>query len=283
MPFLAIPYPNIDPVALSLGPVSIKWYGLAYMAGLLLGWLYIRRLLARPGLWPQGTAPFTQRDTDDLLIYVAVGVLLGGRLGHVLFYDPLYYLQNPLNIVAVWRGGMAFHGGLIGSIVAIVLFARRVGANPWSVLDACAAAVPIGLFFGRLANFINGELWGRPASVPWAMVFPNPEAGGVERHPSQLYEAFFEGLVLFAVLWWLAHRMGALRRPGVVGGAFLLGYGLARSFCELFREPDPSHILTLGPLTAGIVYSIPMMVAGAWVLREALRRTPAVADARTPT
>src|SRR5262245_16996787 len=139
MPFLAIPYPNIDPVALSLGPVSIKWYGLAYMAGLLLGWLYIRRLLARPSLWPQDKVPFAPRDTDDLLIYVAVGVLLGGRLGHVLFYDPLYYLQNPLNILAVWQGGMAFHGGLIGSIAAIVLFARRVGADSWSVLDACAA------------------------------------------------------------------------------------------------------------------------------------------------
>jgi phosphatidylglycerol:prolipoprotein diacylglycerol transferase len=282
MPFLAIPYPNIDPVALPLGPVSIKWYGLAYMAGLLLGWLYIRRLLAQPGLWPQARAPFSQRDTDDLLIYVAVGVLLGGRLGHVLFYDPLHYLQNPLEIPAVWKGGMAFHGGLIGSVAAIVLFARRVGANPWSVLDSCAAAVPIGLFFGRLANFINGELWGRPTGVPWAMVFPHPEAGGVERHPSQLYEALFEGLLLFAVLWWLAHRMGALRRPGIVGGTFLVGYGLARSFCELFREPDPGHILNFGPLTAGIVYSLPMILAGAWILREALRRTPAVADARTP-
>jgi phosphatidylglycerol:prolipoprotein diacylglycerol transferase len=283
MPFLAIPYPNINPVALDLGLFSVKWYGLAYIAGLLLGWAYIRRLLAQKQLWPRSQPPFAQRDTDDLLIYVAAGVLLGGRLGHVIFYDPLHYLAAPLDIIAVWRGGMSFHGGLIGSIVGIVLFARRVGANPWSVLDACAAAVPIGLFFGRLANFVNGELWGRPTTVPWAMVFPSPEAGGLERHPSQLYEAFFEGLVLFALLWWLSHRMQALRRPGMAAGTFLIGYGLARSFCELFREPDPGHILTLGPFTAGILYSIPMIVAGIWILRDAFRRTPAIADARTPS
>jgi phosphatidylglycerol:prolipoprotein diacylglycerol transferase len=281
MSLLAIPYPQIDPVAVALGPVSVKWYGLAYVAGLLLGWLYIKRLLAQTQLWPQAASPFAQRDADDLLIYVAAGVLLGGRLGHVLFYDPLHYLFSPLDIVAVWHGGMSFHGGLIGSIVGIVLFARRVGANPWSVLDSCAAAVPIGLFFGRLANFINGELWGRPTSVPWAMVFPSPQAGGLERHPSQLYEAFFEGLVLFALLWWLTHKVQALRRPGVVSGTFLVGYGLARSFCEFFREPDPGHVLTLGPFTAGILYSIPMIVVGAWILRDALRRTPAIADAKS--
>jgi phosphatidylglycerol:prolipoprotein diacylglycerol transferase len=282
MTLLAIPYPDIDPVAFSLGPFSVKWYGLAYIAGLLLGWFYIKRLLAQKELWPHATEPFAARDTDDLLIYVAAGVLIGGRLGHVLFYDPLHYLQSPLDIVAVWKGGMAFHGGLIGSIVGMLLFARRVGANPWSVFDACAAAVPIGLFFGRLANFVNGELWGRPATVPWAMVFPAPAAGGLERHPSQLYEAFFEGLVLFAVIWWLTHRMAALRRPGIAAGTFLVGYGFARSLCEFFREPEPGHILNFGPITAGIVYSIPMILAGAWVLLDAARRPPAVADAKTP-
>jgi phosphatidylglycerol:prolipoprotein diacylglycerol transferase len=275
MPFLAIPYPEINPVAIPLGPLSIKWYGLAYVAGLLLGWVYIRRLLARADLWPGAKAPFAPRDTDDLLIYVAAGVLIGGRLGHVLFYEPLNYLYNPLAIFAVWQGGMAFHGGLIGSIIGIVLFARRVGANPWSALDACAAAVPIGLFFGRIANFVNGELWGRPTTVPWAMVFPDRGAGGLERHPSQLYEAFTEGLVLFALLWWLVYRMDALRRPGVVGGIFLIGYGLARSFCELFREPEAGHIFNFGFLTAGVFYSVPMIVAGAWILRDALRRPPA--------
>ncbi|MBO0763732.1 MAG: prolipoprotein diacylglyceryl transferase [Hyphomicrobiaceae bacterium] len=283
MQFLAIPYPKINPVALDLGLFSVKWYGLAYVAGLLLGWTYIRWLLAQKQLWPRSLPPFAQRDADDLLIYVAAGVLIGGRLGHVIFYDPLHYLASPLDILAVWKGGMAFHGGLVGCIVGIVLFARRVGANPWSVLDSCAAAVPIGLFFGRLANFVNGELWGRPTSVPWAMVFPARAAGGLERHPSQLYEAFFEGLVLFALLWWLSHRLQALRRPGVVAGTFLVGYGLARSFCEFYREPDPGHILTLGPFTAGMLYSIPMIVAGIWILFYAVRRTPAVADASTPS
>jgi phosphatidylglycerol:prolipoprotein diacylglycerol transferase len=276
MQLLAIPYPSIDPVALQLGPLSVKWYGLAYIAGLLLGWLYIKRLLGQKDLWPGSEPPLAPMKVDDLLIYMTAGVLLGGRLGYVLFYEPRHFLLNPLDIPAVWKGGMSFHGGLIGSIVAIVAFARRFQADAWSMLDACAAATPIGLFFGRLANFINGELVGRPTMVPWAMVFPG--AGPVERHPSQLYEAFFEGLVLFAVLWWLTHRLLALRRPGVVAGAFILGYGLARSFCEFFRDPDPGHVLTLGPFTAGIFYSLPMIAAGIWILREANRRTPATAD-----
>jgi phosphatidylglycerol:prolipoprotein diacylglycerol transferase len=280
MRLLAIPYPAIDPVALQLGPVSIKWYGLAYVVGLLLGWLYIRRLLGQPRLWAGDAPPLAPDKVDDLLIYMTVGVLVGGRLGYVLFYEPRYFLANLLEIPAVWNGGMSFHGGLIGSILAIFAFAGRARANSWSMLDLCAAATPIGLFFGRLANFANGELVGRPTTVPWAMVFPG--AGAAERHPSQLYEAFFEGLVLFALLWWLTHRALALRRPGVVAGAFMLGYGLARSFCEFFREPDPAHALTVGPFTAGILYSLPMIVAGLWLMREAARRTPAPADARRP-
>jgi phosphatidylglycerol:prolipoprotein diacylglycerol transferase len=284
MPFLAIPYPKIEPELIHIwGPFSIKWYGLAYVAGLLLGWLYIRHLLGQNRLWAHDKPPFARQDKDDLFIYVAAGVLLGGRLGHVLFYDPAYYLSDPLGIFALWRGGMSFHGGLIGSIVGAALFARRFQTNTWSVLDLCAAAVPIGLFFGRLANFINGELWGRATSVPWAMVFPHPKAGGIERHASQLYEAFFEGLVLFGVLWWLTHRTMALRRPGVLAGSFLLGYGLARSFCEFFREPDEGHLLTLGPFTAGIFYSLPMIVAGIWILREAGKRAPAAADVQNPS
>jgi phosphatidylglycerol:prolipoprotein diacylglycerol transferase len=280
MRLLALPYPIVDPVALQIGPLAIKWYGLAYIAGLLLGWLYIKRLLDQKHLWADGKPPLASQRVDDLLIYMTVGVLLGGRLGYVLFYEPRYFLMNPLDIPAVWKGGMAFHGGLVGSIVAILVFARRTGANPLSMLDLCAAATPIGLFFGRLANFINAELIGRPTSVPWAMVFPGSDL--VERHPSQLYEAFFEGLVLFAVLWWMTHRLLALRRPGMVAGAFMLGYGLARSFCELFREPDPGHVLTLGPLTAGILYSLPMIAVGIWLLREAVRRTPAPANVQRP-
>ncbi|HEY5831120.1 MAG: prolipoprotein diacylglyceryl transferase [Hyphomicrobiaceae bacterium] len=269
MSLLAIPFPEIDPVALRLGPIAVKWYGLAYMAGLLLGWLYVKRLLRQTRLWPNDKAPFTPDRADDLLLFMTVGVLVGGRLGNVLFYEPAYYFNNPLEIPAVWKGGMAFHGGLIGSIIAIVLFARRVGADAWSVLDACAAATPIGLFFGRLANFINGELWGRPSSMPWAMVFP--EAGPMPRHPSQLYEAALEGLVLFALLWWLAHARLALRRPGVVAGTFLAGYAVARSVCELFREPD----FLLGPLSAGILYSLPMLAGGIWMIWWSGRRMPA--------
>jgi phosphatidylglycerol:prolipoprotein diacylglycerol transferase len=228
-------------------------------------------------LWADGKPPIESQRVDDLLIYMTIGVLVGGRLGYVLFYEPRHFLSNPLDVPAVWKGGMAFHGGLIGSIVAIFAFARRSNASPWSMLDLCAAATPIGLFFGRLANFINAELVGRPSTVPWAMVFPGADLA--ERHPSQLYEAFFEGLVLFAVLWWLTHKVFALRRPGMVAGTFMLGYGLARSFCEFFREPDPGHALTLGPFTAGILYSLPMIAIGIWLLREAARRTPAPADA----
>jgi phosphatidylglycerol:prolipoprotein diacylglycerol transferase len=282
MDLLAIPYPAVDPVALQLGPLSIKWYGLAYIAGLLLGWFYIKRLLGQSSLWNAGGPPLEPQKVDDLLIYMTAGVLVGGRLGYVLFYEPRHFLNNPLDIPAVWMGGMAFHGGLVGSIIAILVFAHRFKADPWSMLDVCAAATPIGLFFGRFANFINGELWGRPSSVPWAMVFPASD--GVERHPSQLYEAFFEGLVLFLVLWWLTHRMFALRRPGTIAGTFMVGYGLARSFCELFREPDPGHVLTLGPFTAGILYSLPMVLAGLWLLREAAKRPPsAPADAERPS
>ncbi len=280
MNLLAIPYPMIDPVALQLGPLSVKWYGLAYIAGLILGWLYIKRLLAEPNLWTSAGTPLAPEKVDDLLIYMTLGVLVGGRLGYVLFYEPRHFLSHPLDIPAVWQGGMAFHGGLIGSIIAIVAFARRHNAGAWSLLDVCAAATPIGLFFGRLANFTNAELFGRPTTVPWAMVFPG--AGPLERHPSQLYEAFLEGLVLFGVLWWLTHKAFALRRPGLVAGTFLAGYGLARSFCEFFREPDPGHLFTAGPFTAGILYSLPMIIIGLWLVRGAARRTPAAANAQQP-
>jgi phosphatidylglycerol:prolipoprotein diacylglycerol transferase len=279
MGFLAIPYPAIDPVALRIGPLAVKWYGLAYVAGLLLGRYYVKALLQQGRLWPSEKRPFTPEKVDDLLLFMTVGVLLGGRLGYVLFYQPQFFLTHPLEIVAVWNGGMSFHGALLASIVAVVLFARRVGADPWSVMDLAAAAAPMGLFFGRLANFINAELWGRPSTVPWAMVFP--DAGPLPRHPSQLYEALTEGLVLFAVLWWLTHRRQALRTPGVIGGAFLVGYGLARSFCEFFREPDAGHILTVGPFTAGIFYSLPMVLVGFLAIRAAGKRSSAPADVQS--
>jgi phosphatidylglycerol---prolipoprotein diacylglyceryl transferase len=271
---LTIPFPAIDPVALRFGPLTVKWYGLAYMAGLLLGWLYIRHLLRSQRLWPAGKAPFAAAKADDLLLYMTLGVLLGGRLGYALFYEPRFFLAHPLEIPAVWNGGMSFHGALIGSIIATIVFARRIAASPWSVMDLTAAAVPMGLFFGRLANFVNGELWGRPSTLPWAMVFPG--AGMEPRHPSQLYEALLEGVLLFAVLWWLTQRHAALRRPGELAGAFLIGYGLARSFSELFRAPDPGHMLTIPPFTAGIVYSLPMVVAGILIVRAARRRVAGV-------
>ena len=294
MDVLAIPFPAIDPVAFALGPVEVKWYGLAYMAGLLLGWLYIRRLITTPSLWPNNEAPFDQAKTDDLLIFMTVGVILGGRLGYVLFYEPGDYAANPLSALYIWEGGMAFHGALLGCGVAVWLFARVNGVSVFSSMDLCAAAVPIGLFFGRLANFINGELWGRETSLPWGMIFPGVagylgeptdeprQALGWDplapRHPSQLYEALLEGLVLFLVIRFLTHRYDALKTPGVAVGTFLLGYGLARSFCELFRQPDPFHPLTASGLTAGIAYSIPMMLLGAFFIWRA-RRTGAIGEA----
>lgn len=271
MTIWAIPFPDIDPVAVQIGPIAIKWYGLAYLAGLLLGWLYIRRLLSQTKLWADDRPPFLPQKVDDLLIYMVAGVLIGGRLGFVLFYEPSYYLENPLDIFAVWKGGMAFHGGLFGSGVAIWIFSRRNGINPWSTSDLCTATVPIGIFFGRIANFINGELFGRPTDVPWGMVFPEarlhyPDVEPTARHPSQLYEAMLEGLLLFIVLRILTHYYGALKRPGLVSGTFLVGYALARSTAELFREPHFAHSLNIEPLTVGIAYSIPMLLLGLFVI-----------------
>ncbi len=270
----ALTFPAIDPIAIQIGPFAIKWYGLAYMAGLLLGWFYVRRLLLTPFLWSDGKAPFGPARVDDLLLYMTVGVIFGGRLGFVLFYEPSYYFANPADIWAVWKGGMSFHGALLGSALAIVLFARRNGFNALSTMDLCAAANPIGLFFGRLANFINGELFGRVSDAPWAMVFPDaarlhPNIEPATRHPSQLYEAMLEGVLLFAVLRIMTHRFGALKRPGLVTGAFVLGYGLARSLGEVFREPHEGHPLNIGPFTAGQFYSLPMILIGAYLIWRA--------------
>lgn len=267
---LTLPFPDINPVALQLGPLSVKWYGLAYAVGLLLGWWYVKRLLSTSRLWPGGRAPFSTEKADDLLLFMTAGVVLGGRLGYVLFYQPAHFLANPLDIFAVWNGGMSFHGGFLGSIAAIVAFARREGVDMRHVLDLAAAATPIGLFFGRLANFINAELWGRPSTVPWSMVFPG--AGPLPRHPSQLYEAALEGLLLAVLCWWLIHHRDALKRPGLIAGVFTAGYGLARSFCELFREPDYAHWATVGIMTPGILYSLPMIAAGAWLIHRATRQ-----------
>jgi phosphatidylglycerol:prolipoprotein diacylglycerol transferase len=260
----AIPFPAIDPVLVEIGPFVIRWYALAYIAGIVLGWRLARRLCA---LRPVAATP---EQVDDFITWVTLGIILGGRLGYVLFYRPGHYLSNPLEIFAVWQGGMSFHGGAAGVILAIVLFARRRGLDMLALADRTTAVVPIGLFFGRLANFINGELWGRATDVPWAMVFPH--AGPEPRHPSQLYQAVLEGLVLFVVLRILTHRHLALRRPGLVFGAFLAGYAVARILAERFRMPDPQLGFLFGGTTMGMLLSLPMLLLGLALLLHARRR-----------
>ena len=258
MPILAIPYPQIDPVLVNIGPLPIRWYALAYIFGLVLGWWYARSLARRADYWGAVKRP-DPASLDDLLVYVAFGVIIGGRLGYVLFYNIEFFFANPAKVFAVWEGGMAFHGGLAGAAVAVWLFARRYEVPALAVSDLCCAVVPIGIFLGRIANFIKPELWGRPSDVAWAMVFP--DAGPMARHPSQLYEAATEGLLLLALLY-LAVRAGLLRRPGMVSGLFAIGYGTARIFCEFFREPDPQLGFLFGGATMGMLLSLPLILVG---------------------
>lgn len=270
---IVIPYPSIDPVLVELGPVPIRWYALAYIAGLVLGWAYARLLVEKPKLW--GSAPRPEPAVvDDLLVYAAVGVVLGGRLGYVLFYNLPFYLDHPIEILSVWKGGMAFHGGFLGATLALVLLAWRRNCSVLALADVCAAAVPIGIFLGRIANFIKPELWGRPTDVAWAMVFPG--AGPEPRHPSQLYEAGLEGLALFLLLL-VAMNFGALRRPGLVTGLFCAGYGVARIICEFFREPDPQLGFLFGDATMGMVLSLPLIAIGLFFILRAARRKIALA------
>ena len=270
MPLAALPFPNIDPVLIEIGPFAIRWYALAYIAGLVLGWLYAARIARNKAYWA-GRAPIARADLDDFVFWAALGIVLGGRVGYVLFYNLAHYLAAPLEALAVWRGGMSFHGGLVGMALAIWWFARRRGLAVLSLGDLVSAAAPIGLFFGRIANFINGELFGRASDVPWAMAFP---AGGPEpRHPSQLYEAALEGAVLFLVLNFMIRR-GALQRPGLVFGALLVGYGLARGFAEFFRMPDAQIGFLWGGLTMGMALSAPMVLIGVGLVVYA-RRAPA--------
>jgi phosphatidylglycerol---prolipoprotein diacylglyceryl transferase len=267
MPTLVLPFPAINPVLVQWGPLAIRWYALAYIAGLTLGWLLIRKVVANDCYWGGAKRP-SPVSIDDLLVYCAFGVIIGGRLGDVLFYDPRFFLAHPLDIFKVWQGGMAFHGGLIGAFIGLLLFARRYKAPVLTVMDLCALAAPIGLFFGRIANFIRPELWGRPTDAPWAVVFPGTD--GLPRHPSQIYEALLEGAFAFAILFALA-RMGALKRPGLIAGAFGMVYGSARIFCEFFREPGPSEDLGHG-LTMGMVLSAPLIVIGLGLLAARLSR-----------
>lgn len=259
MPIAALPFPNIDPVLISIGPLAIRWYALAYIFGIVFGWIYARATIRNTRLWAGGKPPMTVTDYDDFVVWVTLGIILGGRIGYVLFYNLPHFAAHPLEIFQLWGGGMSFHGGFAGCVLAVVLFAWKRNIPVLSLGDLTCAAGPIGLFLGRLANFVNGELWGRTTDVPWAFVFPH--AGPLPRHPSQLYEAALEGLVLFTVLA-LFVRGGALKRPGLVVGVFAIGYALARSFCELFREPDAQLGFLWGGLTMGMLLSIPLLLAG---------------------
>jgi phosphatidylglycerol:prolipoprotein diacylglycerol transferase len=269
----AIPFPAIDPIAVSIGPFAVRWYGLAYFAGILIGWWYARRLVTNQRLWGGKPAPITVAELDDFLLWLVIGIVGGGRLGYALFYQSGHFLDDPLSFFRLWEGGMSFHGGLAGVVVAMAVFAWRKKIPMLSLFDVCAASVPFGLFFGRLANFINSELWGRTTDAPWGIVFPN--AGPQPRHPSQLYEAALEGVLLFVLLRILTHRFGSLCRPGLTGGAFIAGYGLARVAIEFVREPDPQLGFLAGPLTMGMLLSLPMVLIGVGAILVALRREPA--------
>jgi phosphatidylglycerol:prolipoprotein diacylglycerol transferase len=293
MPYV-LTFPAIDPALFSIDifgiELAIRWYALSYIAGLLLGWRYVVLLARRPALWG-GSPALSPAQADDLLTWMILGVILGGRLGYVLFYQPAYFAAHPAEILAVWQGGMSFHGGFLGVVAGVVGFAVRNGLPILGVGDAVSAAAPIGLFFGRIANFVNAELWGRPSLAPWAVIFPGEAAGACppdwllpcSRHPSQLYEAALEGLLLFVVLA-VAIRRGALARPGRVFGIFLIGYGLARMVVEQFRQADAQfvtadnlhgHVLRLGAeagLTMGQLLSLPMVLAGLVLVLRSRRR-----------
>ena len=270
MPFLLINFPVFDPVAISFGPFAIRWYALANIGGIVIGWIYARSLLKNEKLWG-GPAPISLVQLDDFILWVTVGIILGGRTGYVLFYNLPFFIQHPLEIFELWKGGMSFHGGFMGCVIAVIWFARTNKVPILSLGDITTAVGPIGLFLGRIANFINGELWGRPADpdLPWAMIFPT--GGPVPRHPSQLYEAGLEGILLFSVLAVLI-RLGALKRPGLILGAFIAIYGLARITGEHFREPDPQLGFLWGGLTMGMLLSVPMVIAGIIIIVWAWRR-----------
>ena len=270
MPPLSIPFPAFDPVLVHIGPLAIRWYALAYIVGILGGWLYARAIIRAERLW-DGKPPLTVIDFDDFILWVTLGIILGGRAGYVLFYNPAYFFAHPSEILQLWKGGMSFHGGFLGCVIAVIAFARYRGIPILSLGDIVCAVAPIGLFLGRLANFVNAELWGRTTDVPWAFVFPG--AGPLPRHPSQLYEATLEGIVLFAVLA-VMMRGGALKRPGTILGAFCLGYGIARTVCEFFREPDQQLGFLWGGLTMGMLLSLPLMIAGIALIVAARRPKP---------
>jgi phosphatidylglycerol:prolipoprotein diacylglycerol transferase len=286
MKLAILPYPHLDPVLVHLGPLAIRWYALAYIVGLLLAWWGILLTLRRKALWAappfNGKPPATEDQIGDLVVWATFGVILGGRLGWDLIYGiilcsvspdadfcrgmPMAFVSNPIKLIAAWEGGMSFHGGLFGVIIAVLLFARRQKLHFLTLADLCCAFAPVGLFFGRVANFVNGELWGRVTNVPWAMIFPR--AGDLPRHPSQLYEAASEGLLLFLIMQ-ICLWLGLHRRPGLLAAIFFLGYGTFRFICEFFREPDAPF---LGPVSMGMALSIPIWVTAGALFAYAMRK-----------
>lgn len=255
MSLLALSYPMIDPVAIQIGPIAIRWYALAYIAGLLIGWRVVLALIRQ-----QPNPPMRRNDADDFLVWAIIAVLVGGRLGYVVLYNFAYYLERPYEILFIWRGGMSFHGGLVGVMVVLILFCQKRNLALLPVADLISSVAPIGSFFGRIANFINAELWGRPTDLPWAMVFPG--AGPQPRHPSQLYEAVFEGIILFVLVQLLYRNPRVRERPGMVAGAFLVGYALSRILVEFAREPDIHIGFLIVGTTMGQLLSVPQALLG---------------------
>jgi phosphatidylglycerol:prolipoprotein diacylglycerol transferase len=273
---LSVEFPNFDPVLIQIGPLAIRWYALAYVAGILLGWRYIVGLVRKAALWGASPPPANTEQVDDLVLWITLGIILGGRLGYVLFYAPQLIWMEPLEVLRVWHGGMSFHGGFLGVAIALLAFARANKITFFRLTDMVAPAVPIGLMFGRIANFINGELWGRATDLPWGVIFP---AGGpIARHPSQIYEALLEGVALFVILRLATHKWLWLKTKGAVTGLFLTGYGVFRICLETVREPDAflPHF-PLG-LTMGMMLSLPMLALGLWLIWRA-RRNGAAVDA----
>ncbi|MEJ0022320.1 MAG: prolipoprotein diacylglyceryl transferase [Alphaproteobacteria bacterium] len=288
--FAAIPFPPIHPEVFSipgfdlfglhLGPFPLRWYALAYIAGLMLGWRYMVAIVKNEKLWTPGQVRPTPLQCDDFLFWATLGVIVGGRLGYVFFYNMKILWTDPLQTFAIWQGGMSFHGGLIGVTTAMVLFARKYKLPFLTLSDIVATVTPIGLFFGRIANFINGELWGRPTDVPWGVIFPN--ADGLPRHPSQLYECALEGVVLFSILRLATYNRLTLKRPGLTTGIFLVCYGVFRSSLENVREPDSFMPIFPFGLTMGMILSIPMIVFGGWLVYNAMKAPTPPANPANP-
>lgn len=262
---MAFDFPNIDPIAFELGPLVVRWYALAYIAGFLAGWKYCLYLAAKsPERRPDSA------DIDDFLAYAILGVILGGRIGYILFYQAGYYIDNPAEMLKVWKGGMSFHGGISGVIIAMIIYSRKRGFRFFALSDLLACATPIGLFLGRIANFVNGELYGRVTDVAWAVKFPH--GGDLPRHPSQLYEAALEGAVLFIVLIILAHCKCVRDRIGILSGVFVAGYGISRFIVEFYREPDTQIGLFFDTISMGQILCLPMIIGGIGIILYALYR-----------